>query len=97
MYTTPTWNEPVELKLQCGLTRTFKEACDALYFLEEEWPVRHGTAYQRARRWCGSALETDRTAGIARKAFIGAARKAGLLDDGASPESGSGRGMKARA
>lgn len=96
-YTTPTWNEPVELKLQCGLTRSFKEACDALYFLEEEWPVRHGAAYQRARRWCGMALETDKAADIARKTFIEAARKAGLLDESALPETGNDRPMKPHA
>ncbi|MCJ7993736.1 DUF982 domain-containing protein [Rhizobium cremeum] len=87
IHTTPTWNEPVELKLQCGLTRSFKEAYDALYFLEEEWPVRHGAAYQRAKRWCGMALETDRASDIARKAFVEAARKAGLLDKGSTPDS----------
>ena len=77
----PTWSEPVEIRLQSGLNRTFREAIDALYFLEEEWPTRHGAAYDRARRWCRLATETDQAAEVARKAFIAAARQAGMLPD----------------
>ncbi|NML76439.1 DUF982 domain-containing protein [Rhizobium sp. S-51] len=75
----PTWADPVELKLQCGLARTFREPVDALYFLEEEWPTRHGAAYMRASRWCRLATESKDAAPIARAAFIDAARQAGLL------------------
>ncbi len=75
----PTWPDPVEIRLQSGLNRTFREAFDALYFLEEEWPTRHGAAYDRARRWCRLAIETDQAADVARKAFIAAARQAGML------------------
>lgn len=77
----PTWPEPVEIRLQSGLNRTFREAFDAVYFLEEEWPTRHGAAYDRARRWCRLAIETDQAAEVARKAFIAAARQAGMLPD----------------
>lgn len=83
--TRPTWPEPVEIRLQSGLTRTFREAFDALYFLEEEWPTRHGAAYERARRWCRLATEADEAADVARKAFIAAARQAGMLCQQASP------------
>ena len=75
----PTWPEPVEIRLQSGLNRTFREAFDALYFLEEEWPTRSGVAYERAKRWCRLAIETDEAADVARKAFIAAARQAGML------------------
>ncbi|WP_028738101.1 DUF982 domain-containing protein [Ciceribacter selenitireducens] len=85
----PTWPDPVEIRLQSGLNRTFREAFDALYFLEEEWPTRHGVAYDRARRWCRLAIETDQAADVARKAFIAAARQAGMLagenSEGADP------------
>lgn len=75
----------VEIRLQSGLTRTFREAFDALYFLEEEWPTRHGAAYERARRWCRLAIEADEAADAARKAFIAAARQAGMLCEPTPP------------
>ena len=86
--THPTWQEPVEIRLQSGLTRTFREPYDALYFLEEEWPTRSGVAYERAKRWCRLAIETDEAADVARKAFIAAARQAGMLAE-ETPAGGS--------
>ena len=88
--TRPTWQEPVEIRLQSGLTRTFREAFDALYFLEEEWPTRHGVAYERARRWCRLAIETDEAANVARKTFVAAARQAGMLCEPTPPAKGPG-------
>ncbi|SSC71684.1 unnamed protein product [Ciceribacter sp. T2.26MG-112.2] len=85
-----TWTDPVELTLQSGLERTFREPYDALYFLEEEWPTRSGVAYERAKRWCRLAIETDEAADVARKAFIAAARQAGMLAG-----DGEGRGNSA--
>ncbi|MBW8284681.1 MAG: DUF982 domain-containing protein [Rhizobium sp.] len=92
-----TWTDPVELKLQSGLKRTFREPYDALYFLEEEWPTRSGVAFERAKRWCRLAIETDEAVFVARKAFIAAARQAGMLADGDGTGQDSSGGQKAVA
>lgn len=92
-----TWADPVELNLQSGLKRKFREPYDALYFLEEEWPTRSGVAYERARRWCRLAIETDEAGAVARKAFIAAARHAGILADGQGTGQESTGGQRAVA
>lgn len=76
------WTKPVEIKMQCGLTRSFRHPYDALDFLECEWPTRHGPAYRRAVLWCGQSLETEQLAGLARCSFMTAAREAGMLVPG---------------
>lgn len=73
------WRHPVEIVMHSGLQRMFRHPYDALDFLQAEWPTRKGKAYRRALLWCAEALKMQDVAGLARRAFITAAREAGLL------------------
>ena len=42
------WTRPVKVRLQCGLEHTFTSIYDALDFLENEWPIRHGQHHEQA-------------------------------------------------
>ncbi|WP_086999861.1 DUF982 domain-containing protein [Rhizobium sullae] len=72
------WTRPVRIRLQCGLDRTFTGVYDALDFLENEWPLRHGERHQRAVKTCRSALSGTIPAVIAREAFVAACLEAGM-------------------
>jgi len=66
------WSQPIEVRLQDGLPRTFNSVNDALDFLENEWPVRSGLHYHQAVTLCRSAEGRFTSPEIARDAFIGA-------------------------
>ena len=66
------WSTPVRVRLQGGLERVFNSVNDALDFLENEWPMRHGSHYEQALTLCRSAEERRTSPEIARDAFIGA-------------------------
>ncbi len=70
------WARPVKVRLQCGLERTFKGVYDALNFLENEWPLRHGGRHERAVKACRGALNGSMSAVIAREAFLTACLEA---------------------
>jgi len=72
------WRVPVAIHLQCGLERTFHTAFDALDFLENEWPLRHGERYDRAIDKCRGAISRAVPAEVAREAFIAACLEAGM-------------------
>ncbi len=72
------WNRPVTIRLQCGLERTFTGVYDALDFLENEWPLRHGERHDRAVKACRRALNGIVPAVIAREAFMAACLEAGM-------------------
>ncbi|APO79352.1 hypothetical protein AM571_PC01621 (plasmid) [Rhizobium etli 8C-3] len=72
------WTRPVRIRLQCGLERTFTGAYDALDFLENEWPLRHGERHERAVKTCRGALNGTIAAVIAREAFLAACHEAGM-------------------
>jgi hypothetical protein len=72
------WTRPITIRLQCGLERTFTGVHDALDFLENEWPRRHGQRYERAVETCHSALDGVIAAVIAREAFTAACLEAGM-------------------
>ncbi|MDK4743566.1 DUF982 domain-containing protein [Rhizobium sp. CNPSo 3464] len=72
------WDRPVTIRLQCGLDRTFAGVYDALDFLENEWPLRHGERHERAVKTCRGALNGAVPAVIAREAFMAACLEAGM-------------------
>jgi hypothetical protein len=72
------WRAPVNVRLQCGLERTFRSVYDALDFLENEWPLRRGERYERAVRKCRAALKRLVPNEVAREAFIAAGFEAGM-------------------
>ncbi len=72
------WRDPVAIRLQCGLDRTFHTAFDALDFLENEWPLRHGERYERAINKCRGAISRAVPAEVAREAFFAACIEAGM-------------------
>ncbi len=72
------WTRPVTIRLQCGLERTFTGVYDALDFLENEWPLRHGERHERAVKTCRGALNRVVPAVIAREAFLTACLEAGM-------------------
>ncbi len=72
------WRVPVRIRLQCGLERTFAGVYDALDFLENEWPLRHGERHQRAMMRCRGALNGFTPPIVAREAFLAACLEAGM-------------------
>ncbi len=80
------WSRPVRIRLQCGLDRTFAGTYDALDFLENEWPFRHGQRHDRAVKLCRGALSGAIPAVLARDAFVGACLEAGMPTVAAGPD-----------
>ncbi|TDX79707.1 uncharacterized protein DUF982 [Neorhizobium sp. R1-B] len=72
------WTRPVKVRLQCGLEHTFTSIYDALDFLENEWPIRHGQHHEQAVKRCRRVLSGIIPAEIAREAFVAACLEAGL-------------------
>ncbi len=72
------WTRPVTVRLQCGLERIFIGIYDALDFLENEWPLRHGKRHDRAVKTCRRALNGIVPSIIAREAFVVACLEAGM-------------------
>ncbi len=89
------WTQPVRIRLQCGLERTFAGAYDALDFLENEWPLRHGERHQRAVKTCRGLLNGSIPSIVAREAFVAAclearhAIRSGPVEEKADHASGS--------
>ena len=74
------WARPVTIRLQCGLERTFTGVYEALDFLENEWPLRHGERRERAVKICCGALNGIISGSIAREAFMAACLEAEMPD-----------------
>jgi hypothetical protein len=72
------WARPVTVRLQCGLERTFLGAYDALDFLQNEWPLRHGEPYERAVKTCCGASGGATPLVVSREAFVAACLEAGM-------------------
>ncbi|MBY5534035.1 DUF982 domain-containing protein [Rhizobium leguminosarum] len=72
------WTRPVTIRLQCGLERTFTGVYDALDFLENEWPLRHGERHERAVKTCRGALNGIIPGIVAREAFVAACLEVGM-------------------
>jgi hypothetical protein len=72
------WTRPVTVRLQCGLERSFVGVHDALDFLENEWPLRHGERYDRAVKTCRGAMNGATPLIISREAFVAACLEADM-------------------
>lgn len=72
------WPVPVRVRLQSGVERSFASVYDALDFLHNEWPTRHGYRYDRAIQQCSDALRRALPSAVAREAFIAACLEAGM-------------------
>lgn len=70
--------QPFRVEMQGGLERIFLNVYDALDFLENEWPIRSGRAYEQALSACRAALENGSSCLHARIALMEACREAGL-------------------
>jgi hypothetical protein len=75
-----TFDAPVYVKRAEHLIQEIHSLDDALDFLEE-WPrKRRGPIYETALKACHRAYSGDVTLEIARNAFIGFARSAGIFE-----------------
>lgn len=76
--------QPVILKSPRGLPRKVASSFEALECLDQDWPEwARGRSWRAACRACRDALEGWRSARDARKAFLKAARRAGLVQSAA--------------
>ena len=69
---------PVTLELPNGDLRTLSSASEAAVFMMERWPGEHGSKYRQALQACTSSLSTADDVEEARRAFLAAAKEAGL-------------------
>ena len=76
---------PLQVSFPNGVTRSFESVHDTVDFLENEWPLRHGERYKRAREKCRAALYRVTPVAIAREAFVAACLEAGLPVQGLAP------------
>ena len=76
---------PLQVSFPNGVTRSFESVHDTVDFLENEWPLRHGERYKRAREKCRAALYRMTPVAIAREAFVAACLEAGLPVQGLAP------------
>ncbi len=71
--------EPVSLKFPTA-SRNVASSFEALECLDQQWPEwARGRSWRAAARACRDALDGWRSARDARKAFVKAARRAGLV------------------
>ncbi|HEY0122204.1 MAG TPA: DUF982 domain-containing protein [Rhizobium sp.] len=72
----------VDVILPNGLQHSFHSVYDALDFLENEWPLKHGTYHERAISRCRGALQELVSVDTAREAFVDACLEAGMPPTG---------------
>lgn len=71
------WRKPVRVTFHNGMIRQFRNAYDALDFLEYEWPA-HGPRHARAVQACREALQHPHFSEAARNFFVAACIEASL-------------------
>jgi hypothetical protein len=79
------WIHPLKVTLRSGLERTFVSVYEALDFLENEWPLKHGRRHDIAISCCKGALNRMTPATVAREAFIAACLEADMAAVVAAP------------
>ncbi len=79
------WSHPLGVTLRAGMDRTFSSVYEALDFLENEWPQKHGACYDRAIVTCRRGLSGLAPTEVAREAFIAACLEAGMPAVTAAP------------
>lgn len=70
---------PVRVQIDPTSEYVVASAWEAIECLQKFWPSEHGGAYRRAYQACLDAVDGWLPAHQARKAFVAAAREAGLL------------------
>ncbi|MGO4562673.1 DUF982 domain-containing protein [Mesorhizobium sp. 2RAF21] len=76
---------PVTLEFSTG-SRNVTSSFEALECLDQQWPDwARGRSWRAALRACRDALDGWRSARDARKAFLKAAKRAGLVPSGRQP------------
>jgi hypothetical protein len=74
------WEEPVTFETQrLGQYRTITSTAEAARVLVEEWPIETGKELKRAKAACLAALAGKGDPDEARKAFLRAAKEAGVF------------------
>jgi hypothetical protein len=72
--------DPIKLTLRRNGERIVASSWEAIECMSEQWPEwARGPAYRAAYRACRDALDGWRSPQAARKAFLKAARRAGLI------------------
>ncbi|MER9326680.1 DUF982 domain-containing protein [Mesorhizobium sp. M0488] len=81
------FTQPITLSFQSSRERKVASSWEAIECMRFEWPTRaRGRSWRAAYRTCRDALDGWRTAREARKAFLHAARTAGLLAAAHKPD-----------
>ena len=73
------FSSPVLISLGSMGLRLVSSAWEALECLKNQWPQQDGIEYRRATRMCRDALEGWMSTAKARRAFVLAAQRAGVL------------------
>jgi hypothetical protein len=88
------FSEPVMLQFPQGRARNVASSFEALECLEQEWPEwARGRSWRAASRACRDALEGWRGPRDARKAFVKAAARAGIMARAGRPAKLSERSL----
>ncbi|MGO4337800.1 DUF982 domain-containing protein [Labrys sp. KB_33_2] len=72
------FSSPVKFETGIGQFRIVATVQEAARFLDHNWPIAEGEAYDGARQACLDALEGEVPAEIAREAFMEACDEAGM-------------------
>ena len=73
------WHKPVTVRADGAIDMlTVTTTAQAAQILLNRWPTRRGKAFEKAKIICVQVIEGRNTPKKARKAFLKAARKAGL-------------------
>jgi Protein of unknown function (DUF982) len=76
--TTQDWNFGLTLEMAPGNYRSVTNVLEAVYVLNNEWPLSNGEEYYKAKEACRAALDRYLPPHIAQKTFIRAAKEAGI-------------------
>ena len=76
--TTEDWNFGLTLEMAPGNYRSVTNVLEAVYVLNNEWPVSDGEEYYKAKEACRAALARYLPPHLAQKTFIRAAKEAGM-------------------
>jgi hypothetical protein len=76
---------PVTVKSAQGPDKVLRTAREASDYLLNAWPGKRGPKHREALQACHDALAGDKPAMIARRAFIAAAREAGVFVSDKAP------------
>jgi hypothetical protein len=76
--TTEDWNFGLTLEIAPGNYRSVTNVLEAVYVLNNEWPLTDGEEYCEAKEACRAALARYLPPHHAQKLFIRAAKEAGM-------------------